>query len=101
MQFDDPYKYMMSGYYGIELLDEYKDKLYLLDKVKKYITDYLEENRVPNFDYEALNRELETKNSDLDKLLDALILLKDMKGPMEAVLIIKQRVAELKKNRYN
>ena len=23
MQFDDPYKYMMSGYYGIELLDEY------------------------------------------------------------------------------
>ena len=99
MKYDDPYKYMMSGYYGIELLDEYKDKLYLLKDIRKYIDAYLEDNRVPNFDYEALNREIETKNSDLDKLQDALLLLKDMKGPMEAVLIIKQRVAELKRNR--
>ena len=99
MQFDDPYKYMISGYYGVELLDEYKNKLYLLKDIRKYIDAYLEDNRVPNFDYEALNREIETKNSDLDKLQDALLLLKDMKGPMEAVLIIKQRVAELKRNR--
>ena len=99
MQFDDPYKYMMSGYYGVELLDEYKNKLYLLKDIRKYIDAYLEDNRVSNFDYEALNREIETKNSDLDKLQDALLLLKDMKGPMEAVLIIKQRVAELKRNR--
>ena len=99
MQFDDPYKYMISGYYGVELLDEYKNKLYLLKDIRKYIDAYLEDNRVSNFDYEALNREIETKNSDLDKLQDALLLLKDMKGPMEAVLIIKQRVAELKRNR--
>ncbi|MCR4581480.1 MAG: hypothetical protein K5666_03105 [Bacilli bacterium] len=99
MQFDDPYKYMMSGYYGIELLDEYKDKLYLLKDIRNYIDSYLEDNRVPDFDYEALNREIERNNSDLDKLQDALLLLKDMKGPMEAVLLIKQKVAELKKNR--
>jgi len=99
MQFDDPYKYMMSGYYGIELLDEYKDKLYLLKDIRNYIDSYLEDNRVPDFDYEVLNREIERNNSDLDKLQDALLLLKDMKGPMEAVLLIKQKVAELKKNR--
>lgn len=99
MQFDDPYKYMISGYYGIELLDEYKDKLYLLKDIRNYIDSYLEDNRVPDFDYEVLNREIERNNSDLDKLQDALLLLKDMKGPMEAVLLIKQKVAELKKNR--
>lgn len=99
MQFDDPYKYMISGYYGIELLDEYKDKLYLLKDIKKYINNYLEDNKIPGFDYDKLNRDIETNTSEIDKLQDALILLNDMNAPMEASIIIRQKISDLKKNK--
>ena len=98
MEFDDPYKYMISGYYGIELLDEYKDKQYLLKDIREYINNYLEDNRVPNFNYEQLNREIESKNSEIDKLQDALILLNDMNAPMEVSIIIRQKISDLKRN---
>lgn len=99
MQFDDPYKYMISGYYGIELLDEYKDKLYLLKDIKNYINAYLEDNRVPNFDYDSLNREIEKNNSEIDKLQDALLLLNNMNGPMEVSIMIRQKLDDLKRNK--
>jgi hypothetical protein len=99
MEFDDPYKYMISGYYGVELLDEYTDKVYLLKDIKKYIDDYLSENKIPGFDYDALNSEIEKNNSELDKLQDALILLNDMNGPMEVSILIRQKVSDLKSNK--
>ena len=98
MEFDDPYKYMMSGYYGIELLDEYKDKQYLMKNIREYISNYLEDNRIPGFDYEELNRLIEKNNSEIDKLQDALLLLNDMNGPMEVSIIIRQKISDLKKN---
>ncbi len=99
MKIDDPYKYMISGYYGIELLDEYKDKLYLLKDIKNYINDYLEDNRIDGFDYDQLNREIEKNTTEIEKLQDALILLNSMNAPMEASIIIRQKIAELKKNK--
>lgn len=98
MEFDDPYKYMISGYYGIELLDEYKDKQYLLKRIRDYINGYLEENRVDNVDYEEIKREIEKNNTEIDKLQDALILLNDINAPMEASIIIRQKISELKRN---
>ena len=99
MEFDDPYKYMISGYYGIELLDEYKDKQYLLKSIRDYIDNYLKDNKVPNVDYEAINLEIERNRTYLDKLQDALLLLNDMNGPMEASIIIKQKISDLKRNK--
>jgi len=99
MEFDDPYKYMISGYYGIELLEEYKDRLYLLKDIKKYINNYLEDNRIDGFDYESLNREIEKNTSEIDKLQDALLLLNDINGPMEVSIIIRQKLDDLKKNK--
>ena len=98
MEFDDPYKYMISGYYGIELLDEYKDKQYLLKDIREYINNYLEDNRIPNVDYEAIKNEIERNNTDIDKLQDALLLLNDMNAPMEASITIRQKISELKRN---
>ena len=98
MEFDDPYKYMISGYFGVELLDEYKDKQYLLKDIRKYIDAYLEDNRIPNVDYEAIKNEIERNNTDIDKLQDALLLLNDMNAPMEASITIRQKISELKRN---
>ena len=99
MEFDDPYKYMISGYYGIESLDEYKDRLYLLKDIKEYINNYLEDNRIDGFDYEKLNREIEKNNTEIDKLQDALLLLNNMNAPMEVSIIIRQKLSDLKKNK--
>lgn len=98
MEFDDPYKYMISGYFGVELLDEYKDKQYLLKDIREYIDAYLEDNRIPNVDYEAIKNEIERNNTDIDKLQDALLLLNDMNAPMEASITIRQKISELKRN---
>lgn len=97
MEFD-PYNYMISGYYGIELLDEYKDKQYLLKEIREYIDSYLEDNRVPDVDYEEINRKIEQNNTEIDKLQDALIVLNDINAPMEASILIRQRISELKRN---
>lgn len=97
MEFD-PYNYMMSGYYGIELLDEYKDKQYLLKEVRNYINAYLEDNRIPDVDYEEINRKIEQNNTEIDKLQDALIVLNDIDAPMEASIIIRQKISDLKRN---
>ncbi|MBR6072751.1 MAG: hypothetical protein IKP76_00320 [Bacilli bacterium] len=98
MEFDDPYKYMISGYFGVELLDEYKDKQYLLKDIREYIDAYLENNRIQNVDYEAIKYEIERNNTDIDKLQDALLLLNDMNAPMEASITIRQKISELKRN---
>ena len=97
MEFD-PYNYMISGYYGIELLDEYKDKQYLLKEVRNYINAYLEDNRIPDVDYEEINRKIEQNNTEIDKLQDALIVLNDIDAPMEASILIRQKISELKRN---
>ena len=97
MEFD-PYNYMISGYYGIELLDEYKDKQYFLKEIREYIDSYLEDNRVPDVDYEEINRKIEQNNTEIDKLQDALIVLNDIDAPMEASILIRQKISELKRN---
>jgi len=97
MKYDDPYKYMISGYYGIELLDEYKDKIYLLNDIKRFIDSYLEDNRVEGFDYEALNSSIEKERTTIEKFQDALLLLHDMNGPMEVNIILRQKIEDLRK----
>ena len=99
MEFDDPYKYMMSGYYGVESLDEYTDKLYLLKDIKEYINNYLSDNKVPGVDYDEINKQIERNTSEIDKLQDALLLLNDMNAPMEVCIIIRQKISDLKKNK--
>lgn len=95
MKFDDPYKYMISGYYGVESLDEYKNKAYLLKDIRDYINSYLERNRVNNFDYVAYEDYVDNNVSLLQKLEDALILLQDMNASMEVVILIKTKIKEM------
>lgn len=95
MKYDDDYKYMISGYYGIESLDEYERKLYILHDVKKHIDNYLKYNRVDGFDYEKLNEDIKNNTPIDHKLADALILLNQINGPMDLVILIKRKIKEM------
>lgn len=96
MKYDDPYKYMISGYYGIESLDEYDNKIYLLNDIKIYINNYLKDNKVTGINYDELNEDIKNNTSLEHKLHDALLLLKDMQGYNAVSITIMQKLAEMK-----
>ena len=37
MQLRDTFRYLVGGYYGVELMDEYPLKEYVLEDIKNYI----------------------------------------------------------------
>lgn len=97
MKNDDRIKYMISGYYGIKKMDSYPRKLFILKEVEEHIKEYLKYNKVEGVDYRELAATIE-KNSLKEKLQDALILLNDINGPFDLILIIKRKVKELRMN---
>ena len=93
MTLEDQYRILIGGYYGVQLMDSYPLKEYLLKDIEKYMKEFLESNPIPNFsEEEEKNRIKEIPNKR--KLQDALLLLNKMNGPMDLVFLIKE---ELKK----
>lgn len=100
MKYDDRFKYLVGGYYGIKAMDEYQSKLYVLKDVENYIKRYVELGD-SNVDYKKIAEEIKDHESLKEKLQDSLILLHDIDGPMELVLMIKLRIKEIKYNEYH
>lgn len=98
MKNDDRIKYLLSGYFGIKSMDNYQSKLYYLKEVEQYIKDYLKHSKVEGVNYYKLAEEIESNNSLKSKLQDALIVINDMKGPIELELLIKLKIKEIKYN---
>lgn len=96
MKYDDRFKYLVGGYYGIKAMDEYKSKLFVLKDIEKYIIDYVKLNKEENIDYKNIAEEIYEKESLKEKLQDALILLNEINGPIELVLMIKLKIKEIK-----
>lgn len=100
MKYDDRFKYLVGGYYGIKSMDEYQSKLYILKDVENYIKRYVELS--DSFvDYKKMAEEIKNHESLKEKLQDSLILLHDIDGPMELVLMIKLKIKEIKYNEYH
>lgn len=91
----DMLKIMIGAYYGIEEIDSYKTKEYVLIEIKKMINNFLEEHKdITN--YNELDLEV-SKLPSINKLQDSLILLNTMDVSFELVLLVKQKIQELKK----
>lgn len=98
MKYDDRIKYLIGGYFGIKTMDSYSSKLFILKDVENYIIAYLRDNKIEGFDYQRLADEIEEKSSLKEKLQDSLIVLNEMKGPIELELLIKLKIKEIKYN---
>ena len=94
MELLDVYKYLIGGYYGVSLIDEYDLKVYVLKDIEKYIKDWLKSNDLGYVNIDNINNEMETIE-DVVKLQDALLVLHQIDGPIELVHMIKQRIAEI------
>ncbi len=97
MKYDDRFKYLVSGYYGIKTMDEYQSKLYILKDIENYIRKYVAVSE-SGLSYQKIAEEIYEKTTLKEKLQDSLIVLNDIKGPIELVILIKRRIKELKYN---
>ena len=93
----DVYKYLIGGYYGVSLIDEYDLKVYVLKDIEKYINDWLESNDLGDVDIDEINNEVNSLD-EVEKLQDAMLVLHQIDGPLDLILIINQRIMKLNEN---
>ena len=95
MSLKDQFRYLVGGYYGVMLMDEYNLKEYMLKDIEEYIKNFVEQNPIDNFNYKEEAEDVLEKVSDKTKLQDALLVLNKMNGPMDLVLLVKKRLKEM------
>ncbi len=92
----DRYRLLIGAYYGIRSLDAYPRRLYILSDLEKYIRGFVEANRKEDIAFEEeadkVLREVPLKT----KLQDSLIVLNELDGPIDLVLMIKLMVKEMR-----
>lgn len=94
MKLEDTYRYMIAGRFGVELIEEYKLKEYILIEIDKYIEDFINTNNI-DFDIERIKEEVHDTYTDRVKLQDSLLILQSMNAPMELVFLVKAKLKEL------
>ena len=92
MELENQFKYLVGGYYGVSLMDNYPLKEYMLKEIEDYIRAVVKENTIKDFDYKKEAENIKENMSDKTKLQDALIVLNIIKGPMDLVFLIKERL---------
>ncbi len=89
----DEYRLYVGAYYGVQAMDSYDLKVYILKEIDDYIKNYLKNNKIDNYEEEALY--VKDNVSLKVKLQDSLILLNRLDAPMELILLIKNRIKEI------
>lgn len=96
MTLKDEFKLLVSGYFGITEMDEYKLKEYVLKDIEEYIKKFVALNPILDYDYKEEAERIKDKVSLKRKLQDSLLVLRKINGPLELILLIKEKLEELK-----
>ena len=86
-------KMMYGAYLGVSEMDNYKTKEYVLKDLRKVIDEYIERNNM--YYHDEVEAEAK-KQSKITNLQDSLIVLKRMDASLELMLLIKEKIRELK-----
>lgn len=89
----DEYRLYLGAYYGVQAMDSYDLKVYILKEIDDYIKVFLKNNIIDNI--EEVNNDVKYNVPLKTKLQDSLILLNKLNAPMELILLIKKRLKEL------
>ncbi len=95
MKLENQFRYLVGGYYGVSLMDEYSLKEFVMDDIKKYIIDFIEVNPIKDYDYKKEANDIKDNVSERVKLQDALLVLNKINGPMDLVFLIKKKLKKL------
>lgn len=91
----DQFRYLVGGYFGMLLLDEYPLKEFVLQDIKEYIENFIEINKIDNFNYREEAEAVKEKTTDRVKLQDLLLVLHKINASMEVEFILKAKLREL------
>lgn len=94
MNIEDHFKYLIGAYYGVQAMDAYELKEYILKDIEDYVKAFIEDCPIENARDKA--EKYENELSLKTKLQDALLVLNQIDAPLEIILLIKQRIKNLK-----
>ena len=97
MQLRDTFRYLVGGYYGVELMDEYPLKEYVLEDIKNYIINFINVNPIDKKKKKKEASKVNDELSDKVKLQDALLVLNKVNASMDLVLLVKKRLKKYDK----
>lgn len=86
-------KILYGAYYGICYMDEYMNKEYILKDIKKLIDEYINKNNM--YYHDEVESEALKQSIKVD-LQDSLIVLKRIDAPLELVLLVKEKIRNIK-----
>ncbi len=92
MELENQFRYLVGGYYGVSLMDEYPLKEFIMEDIKNYIIDFIKINPINGFDYKREANDIKDNVSEKVKLQDALLVLNKINAPMDLVFLIKKRL---------
>ena len=95
MKLEDEFKLLVGAYYGVEEMDEYALKVYVLKDIEDLIKRFIEISPISGYDYEKMALKFKEEVPLKTKLQDSLIILNRINGPIELILLIKNRIKEL------
>ena len=78
-------------------MDEYPLKEYVLKDIENYVKDFISVNPIDNFNYLEEHIKVKESVSDKVKLQDALLVLNIIKGPMDLVFLIKEKLKKYRR----
>lgn len=90
MSLEDQYKLYVEAYYGIQSIDEYDLKEYVLNEIKQLMINF--ENNYKGIDYNYINEYVKYNVDNKTKLQSSLILLNEINGSIELILLIKKKI---------
>ncbi len=95
MKPEETFSCMVSAYYGVREMDEYKTKEFMLQEIQERIQDFVALHPL-NCDMKKVAETIDAKTPLKTKLQDALIILPKLNNSLELILLIKRRLEQMK-----
>ena len=92
----EQFRNLVSAYFGIQNMDEYNSKVYVLKDIEEYIKDYIEINEIDDVDLKKEVEYVKDNVSLIRNLQDSLLILSKVKAPLELILMVKHKIKVLK-----
>ncbi len=96
----EQYRYLVAGYYGMFLVDEYPLKEFVIQDIKEYIENFIDINIRDSFDYKKESEIIKDQYTDRVKLQDLLLVLHKINADFEVELIVKEKLRKLGRKDY-
>lgn len=91
------FKTYVGAYYGVNSMDKYDLKVYVLKEIEQDIKDFILVNDLDKNECLLLAKEVEEKVHLKTKLQDSLLILYKMNASMELIFMIKNKLKKYNK----